>query len=265
MATNIHSSGKKKSDRRDIFVDVSELNPMSIVRRIKVKILRIFESCTLFYETLELILVDAKGHKIRAIIPRDVGYRFPKTLIEGNWMALKHYDIVPSSIGIRLTTHEYEIQWLSSTIPSKIKSLSSGDYFSFVSFEAINNGFFDLDISYDLIGRVLSVGSDAEGNTINIDGKEIYFELENDNCERLRCRLPWFYVSKFLAEWSQCNDDIIICIFRFARTEISEGTRRVTASYTCSQILLNHSCHDVTKMRGIFVNKNHRQMSHIQL
>lgn len=64
MATNIHPSEKKKSDRRDIFVDVSELNPMSIVRRIKVKILRIFESCTLFYETLELILVDAKVNYI---------------------------------------------------------------------------------------------------------------------------------------------------------------------------------------------------------
>ncbi|EFH39450.1 predicted protein [Arabidopsis lyrata subsp. lyrata] len=220
------------------------------IRKIKVKILRKFY----LYETLELILVDEKGQKIHAVINKEYEDRRTLKIVEGNWISITNFDLVPVTGAFRPVPHRFKIVWNSGTTIKDIRPLCSADFFSFVAFEDIKSGSLDPTLCVDLIGRLMCVGNYDEDEGMNSTWEQIYLELENVRGIRIRCRLPKGYATKFFSCLKTCADNIILCVMRFARLELSRGDMRATTLCTCTELLFNPSCDEASRMRLAFAS-----------
>ncbi|EFH63183.1 hypothetical protein ARALYDRAFT_894106 [Arabidopsis lyrata subsp. lyrata] len=248
MAHLLSNAIRNSIRKRECFFSVSDLNPFVHEWKIKVKILRKFY----LYETLELILVDEKGQNIHAVINKEYEDRRTSKIVEGNWISITNFDLVPVTGAFRPVPHRFKIVWNSGTTIKDIRPLCSAEFFSFVAFEDIKSGSLDPTLCVDLIGRVVRVGNGRESGPPASDWNELFLELENEEGERLQCRLPNEYSNAFFNEWRNCLDNIIICVLRFARLEVTRDFWGATTVYTCTRILLNYRCVEVTRMRDVF-------------
>ncbi|EFH53126.1 predicted protein [Arabidopsis lyrata subsp. lyrata] len=184
------------------------------------------------------------GQKIHAVINKEYEDRRTSKIVEGNWIR-----------AFRPVPHRFKIVWNSGTTIKDIRPLCSAEFFSFVAFEDIKSGSLDPTLCVDLIGRVVRVGNGRESGPPASDWNELFLELENEEGERLQCRLPNEYSNAFFNEWRNCLDNIIICVLRFARLEVTRDFWRATTVYTCTRILLNYRCVEVTRMRDVFYDR----------
>ncbi|KAG7583611.1 Nucleic acid-binding OB-fold [Arabidopsis suecica] len=195
------------------------------------------------------------GQKIHAVINKEYEDRRTSKIVEGNWISITNFDLVTVTGAFRPVPHRFKIVWNSGTTIKDIRPLCSGDFFSFVAFEDIKSCSLDPTLCVDLIGRVVRVGNGRESGPPASDWNELFLELENEEGERLQCRLPNEYSNAFFNEWRNCLDSIVICVMRFARLEVTRDFWRATTVYTCTRILLNYRCVEVTRMRDVFYDR----------
>ncbi|CAL9225762.1 unnamed protein product [Arabidopsis halleri] len=201
-------------------------------------------------------LNSVNGQKIHAVVEKATANRYAKTLVEGNWLSITNFELYPVVDGqLRLTSHSFTIHWKPSTLARKLKSLGSGDYFDFVSFERAKSGLLDHNLCIDLVGRVMNVSIFDEDQQEGSNWDQLYFELENARGVRMQCRMPKEYSDEFFAGWKTCVGNIIMCILRFARLETSLGNVRVTTANMCTRIMFNHPCVEVQELRQFFVDQ----------
>ncbi|CAH8254529.1 unnamed protein product [Arabidopsis lyrata] len=177
--------------------------------------------CSSRLDTLELILADEKGDRIQASIGLDCLAYDSSRLVEGTWIFIKDFGLVDAVGSVRPTRHAYKILWIPSTFFKRTVVTASVDYFKFVRFEDVLAGLVDPSVCVDLIGVLMCVGNYDEDEGMNSTWEQIYLELENVRGIRIRCRLPKGYATKFFSGLKTCADNIILCVMRFARLELS--------------------------------------------
>ncbi|CAH8272675.1 unnamed protein product [Arabidopsis lyrata] len=210
--------------------------------------------CSSRLDTLELILADEKGDRIQASIGLDCLAYDSSRLVEGTWIFIKDFGLVDAVGSVRPTRHAYKILWNLSTSFQRTVVTASVDYFKFVRFEDVLAGLVDPSVCVDLIGRLMCVGNYDEDEGMNSTWEQIYLELENVRGIRIRCRLPKGYATKFFSGLKTCADNIILCVMRFARLELSRGDMRATTLCTCTELLFNPSCDEASRMRLAFAS-----------
>ncbi|CAH8252310.1 unnamed protein product [Arabidopsis lyrata] len=249
MAHLLSNAVRNSFNTKVAYTDVSSLNPFVHEWRLRVKILRKFVRCFGNHNTVDLILVDEKGQKIHAVIDGDYIDRVCRRITVGDWISLRGFKLTLALYPFRPVPHRFMLRWQDTTVMKKISPVSSNNFFSFASFDDVNSGILDPAVCVDLIGEIIKVGNPKEDGGPNNDWNEIYFQLQDKTDNILQCRLPKDYANDFFNKWRHCTDDILICIMRFAKLEVNSGSWLATSAYTCTEIMINFPCQEVTDMK----------------
>ncbi|CAH8272671.1 unnamed protein product [Arabidopsis lyrata] len=133
---------------RNMFT-ISSLNPLIHEWSTCVKILHVWHELDDVSNALNLILMDNQGTKIRAVIRESLVTRFSPLLIEGLWMILRKFSLIPDVDLVRTTPHRFKIQFSPDTCVDYLNYLACDyDFFNFARFR---------DIRTDLVGKVDNV------------------------------------------------------------------------------------------------------------
>ncbi|CAH8254962.1 unnamed protein product [Arabidopsis lyrata] len=142
---------------RNMFT-ISSLNPLIHEWSTCVKILHVWHELEDVSNALNLILMDNQGTKIRAVIRESLVTRFSPLLIEGLWMILRKFSLIPDVDLVRTTPHRFKIQFSPDTCVEYLNYLACDyDYFNFARFRDIRTGISNPYICVDLVGKVDNV------------------------------------------------------------------------------------------------------------
>ncbi|KAF3540629.1 hypothetical protein F2Q69_00020765 [Brassica cretica] len=96
--------------------DVCDLKPFKSMWKIRVKILRLWKQySTAGGLTIEIVLIDSNGVKIKVSVKKDLVNQFDAFLSQGSSKILINFSLNPSCGSYRTTIHPYKIGFLSTT------------------------------------------------------------------------------------------------------------------------------------------------------
>ncbi|XP_024004951.1 zinc finger BED domain-containing protein RICESLEEPER 2-like [Eutrema salsugineum] len=164
------------------YTNVSDITPSNQLRRIRVKILRIFEHIGEPDNTLDLVLADKKGDKIHGSISKGFIDSFTSEVKQGDSIILYRFGVVPVIRDLRPTLHNYKIIWNSQNYFSKIPFYDNNNYLSIVEFGNIHNNLRDPLFFVGIIGHVAVIGTFShKSSKSQRKWGNVYVELRNES------------------------------------------------------------------------------------
>ncbi|EFH55314.1 hypothetical protein ARALYDRAFT_344448 [Arabidopsis lyrata subsp. lyrata] len=236
---------------RNMFT-ISSLNPLIHEWSTCVKILHVWHELDDVSNALNLILMDNQGTKIRAVIRESLVTRFSPLLIEGLWMILRKFSLIPDVDLVRTTPHRFKIQFSPDTCVEYLNYLACDyDYFNFARFRDIRMGISNPYICVDLVGKVDNV-NDIQLVQMVGSSKDIfvvYFDLIDTEHTRLSIRLTGETAVRFHRQWKVNTDDVVICNIRFAKIVATSNRMWHCTNIGCSKIMVDAPLPGVVELK----------------
>ncbi|EFH40028.1 hypothetical protein ARALYDRAFT_917499 [Arabidopsis lyrata subsp. lyrata] len=200
-----------------------------------------------------LVQSDAdNGTKIRAVIRESLVTRFSPLLIEGLWIILRKFSLIPDVDLVRTTPHRFKIKFSSDTCVEYLNYLACDyDYFNFARFRDIRTGISNPYICVDLVGKVDNV-NDIQLVQMVGSSKDIfvvYFDLIDTEHTRLSIRLTGETAVRFHRQWKVNTDDVVICIIRFAKIVATSNRMWHCTNIGCSKIMVDAPLPGVVELK----------------
>ncbi|EFH43125.1 predicted protein, partial [Arabidopsis lyrata subsp. lyrata] len=226
---------------RNMFT-ISSLNPLIHEWSTCVKILHVWHELDDVSNALNLILMDNQGTKIRAVIRESLVTRFSPLLIEGLWMILRKFSLIPDVDLVRTTPHRFKIQFSPDTCVDYLNYLACDyDFFNFARFR---------DIRTDLVGKVDNVNDiqlvQMVGSSKDIS--VVYFDLIDTEHTRLSIRLTGRFHRQW-RQWKVNTDDVVICNIRFAKIVATSNRMWHCTNIGCSKIMVDAPLPGVVELK----------------
>ncbi|EFH41697.1 hypothetical protein ARALYDRAFT_917345 [Arabidopsis lyrata subsp. lyrata] len=236
---------------RNMFT-ISSLNPLIHEWSTCVKILHVWHELDDVSNALNLILMDNQGTKIRAVIRESLVTRFSPLLIEGLWMILRKFSLIPDVDLVRTTPHRFKIQFSPDTCVEYLNYLACDyDYFNFARFRDIRTGISNPYICVDLVGKVDNVNDiqlvQMVGSSKDIS--VVYFDLIDTEHTRLSIRLTGETAVRFHRQWKVNTDDVVICNIRFAKIVATSNRMWHCTNIGCSKIMVDAPLPGVVELK----------------
>ncbi|EFH55190.1 predicted protein [Arabidopsis lyrata subsp. lyrata] len=198
--------------------------------------------------SLNLILVDNQGTKIRAAIRESLVTKFSPLLIEDLWVTFRNFLLTPDVDLVRITPHRFKIQFSPDTSVEYLNFLACDyDCFSFGRFR---------DIRTDLVGRVDNVNDIQLVHTVGSskDIAVVYFDLIDKELTRLSFRLTGESAVEFHRQWKDNIDDVVVCIIRFAKIVATSNRMWHCTNAGCSKIMVDPPLPGVVELKEWFAD-----------
>ncbi|KAL6537773.1 hypothetical protein OROMI_025416 [Orobanche minor] len=148
---------------------ISEITPTKETWKLHVRVERLWTTYSPYNPTekrsMELILLDAKGDKIQASIPKYLISKFEKLIKEGVFYHFTNFEIEQNNEEFIATRHPYRLKFHKFTSPRPAENLPIPKYgFKFIPFAEFGTDKCYAKLLVDVIAEVLNVGDIFELN-----------------------------------------------------------------------------------------------------
>ncbi|XP_071741040.1 uncharacterized protein [Rutidosis leptorrhynchoides] len=167
--------------------------------------------------SLEMVLIDREGNKIRAGIEKDGIRYFQATFKEGRFLYLSRFSVIDNiDDKIKFITNPYKIMIYKTANVQKAPEFElQNDIFRVVTYDEVNERLLAPDEIFDVTGRVINIIKFRTIKKKNVERISLEFELLNHSGERIRCDLWGEHAIRLLAlakEYQEANTPIIALI-----------------------------------------------------
>ncbi|XP_018443556.1 replication protein A 70 kDa DNA-binding subunit A-like [Raphanus sativus] len=206
-------------------------------------------------QTIEMVLIDANGDKIQAMVKNDLVNQFEEILAEGKTFIFTKFALSREFGSYRATNHRYKINFLSTTLVMITDDLPTGlNIFAPVKFNDVLDGSLNPDFLVDVFGHVIEVGhlemSSVNGRVI----EKISLQIRDLDDVRLRIVL-WGKLAQIVSDDIQNHDaKRIILVLTLGKINVSEGDRYMSNALNISEVELNPNIPVVDQFRVLLQN-----------
>ncbi|KAL6555559.1 hypothetical protein OROHE_007231 [Orobanche hederae] len=166
--------------------------------------------------SMELILLDAKGDKIQASIPKYLISKFEKLIKEGVFYHFTNFEIEQNNEEFIATRHPYRLKFHKFTSPWPAKNLPIPKYgFKFIPFAEFGTDKCYAKLLVDVIDEVLNVGDIVELNKNGQCTKRVTIHLLDSIGDTIECTLWNNYADQMVNYWKS-NDGPVCVILQYA-------------------------------------------------
>ncbi|KAL6565900.1 hypothetical protein OROHE_004955 [Orobanche hederae] len=161
---------------------ISEITPAKETWKLHVRVERLCTTYSPYNPTekrsMELILLDAKGDKIQASIPKYLISKFEKLIKEGGFYRFINFEIEQNNEEFIATRHPYRLKFHKFTSPRPAVDLQIPKYgFKFIPFAEFETDKCYAKLLVDVIAEVLNVGDIVELNKNGQQTKRVTIHL----------------------------------------------------------------------------------------
>ncbi|CAH9082091.1 unnamed protein product [Cuscuta epithymum] len=192
-------------------------------------------------ETLEMVLHDAEGDRIHAIIKRPQIALYKPIITEHNIYAIRNFLVLDNYQTVKTTNHPYLIQFISKTqfreenrteLPMMIYDFQP---FDMLHVQRVINDKYLIDIIGMVITKSLVQTHIIHGKTERV----MEVTVGDPEGNRMGCVLWNKYIDQYL-DFVKENEGVpIFMIFQLCRPKRFQGNLTVASSYDVSKLILN--------------------------
>ncbi|CAN7077348.1 unnamed protein product [Brassica oleracea var. botrytis] len=186
------------------------------------------------------ILADETGVKIAASCKRNQISRLQRELPVGEWKTIDTFAVLGISGQYRPTTHRYKLSFSGETMITKCQVLSDDQYLSLASYDDLRKieekkNFFLKDV----IGQVVDLAGIQTVQARGKDEKRVQFRLRDASGDEVACCLWGRFAEQLEQVFQDINNEIVICLIRFAKITFFRGEVQVSNAFDASIMAIN--------------------------
>ncbi|XP_071714560.1 uncharacterized protein [Rutidosis leptorrhynchoides] len=233
---------------------VEEFTPLNQIRKgvdsynVKVKVHFVWKKFWLNNPTsvasIEMVLVDQQGNKIRACIEKDTVRYFEQTFIDGRFLIMGGFVVVDENDHTKFIDNRFKLLILKNSIVKKAPEfLIERDVFRFATYDQVNNRVLKTDEVFDVVGRVVNVLNFRTIRDKNCVRKKLEFQLLFHSGEIIRCALWGDHGIRLLdvAKKHQISGSPVIALIHNCLLKNWDGTPEVNNIFFGTRLYLNES------------------------
>ncbi|XP_071739172.1 replication protein A 70 kDa DNA-binding subunit E-like [Rutidosis leptorrhynchoides] len=158
--------------------------------------------------SLEMILVDQQGFKIRATTDKQAMTFFGDTFKEGEHFVLSNFRVGKHDDDVKLIQHEFKIHLTRTSIVRKSPAfVIERDVFRVVSYDDICQMWRSKSNDIvDVVGKLVEMHPIRVTRSKGVDTKSLEFQLKDNSGQKIRCAL-WNGHATHLHEYVSALDD----------------------------------------------------------
>ncbi|XP_071708143.1 uncharacterized protein [Rutidosis leptorrhynchoides] len=187
--------------------------------------------------SIELVLVDQQGNKMRACIEKDTVKYYGSTFTKGRYLMISKFDVLDVDDHIKIMPNKLK---LLIRMSSKIKKLY----------------IFSLSLT-DVCGRVINISRYRTIKERTGDKKKkLEFQLLAPSGERIRCALWREHGSRLLtvAKKNSGSSPPIVALIHNCQLKLWEGGREVNNIFFGTRLCLNKFVHPISTFNSVLAN-----------
>ncbi|XP_057457662.1 uncharacterized protein LOC130748460 [Lotus japonicus] len=242
------------------FDDVPSISKEKDVWRVIVKVVRKWMTPSFdrskLPNSMELVLMDAKGDRIHGTVQRTHVYEFNPLLVEGRVYMLSHFNVGDSPLDFRTTTHAHRIIFGFDSVVQILTDVPiTKSPYSFVSVSDIM--FIDPDqtLLVDVIGILTGHSGEQEFEKNHQVRKRITIEIEQEGV-KVECAFFGSYVQELLAALSSRDLTGVVVLIQFAKIKPFRGQQSLQNAYGATRILFNPEIPEAIAVRDKLFEMN---------
>ncbi|CAN6933262.1 unnamed protein product [Brassica oleracea] len=226
--------------------------------QIRVKVLHSWKQTTAFADnTLEFILADETGVKIATSCKRNQISRLQRELPVGEWKTIDTFAVLGISGQYRPTTHRYKLSFSEETMITKCQVLSDDHYLSLASYDDLRKidekkNFFLKDV----IGQVVDLDGIQTVQARGKDEQRVQFRLRDASGDDVACCLWGRFAEQLDQVFQDNNNEIVICLIRFAKITFFRGEVQVSNAFDASIVAINPKLEEAIELKEKILSNN---------
>ncbi|XP_057446990.1 uncharacterized protein LOC130738836 [Lotus japonicus] len=206
--------------------------------------------------SMELVLMDAKGDRIHGTVQRTHVYKFNPLLVEGRVYMLSHFSVGDSALDFRTTTHAHRIIFgFDSVVQTLTDDPITKSPYSFVSVSDLMFNHPDQTLLVDVIGILTGQSGEQEFEKNHQVRKRITIEIEKEGV-KVECAFFGSYVQELFSTLSSRDLSGVVGLIQFAKIEPFKGQQSLQNAYVTTRILFNPEIPEATAVRDKFFEMN---------
>ncbi|XP_057432702.1 uncharacterized protein LOC130725497 [Lotus japonicus] len=206
--------------------------------------------------SMELVLMDAKGDRIHGTVQRTHVYKFNHLLVDGRVYMLSHFSVGDSALDFRTTTHAHRIIFgFDSVVQTLTDDPITKSPYSFVSVSDLMFNHPDQTLLVDVIGILTGHSGEQEFEKNHQVRKRITIEIEQEGV-KVECAFFGSYVQELLSALSSRDLSGVVVLIQFAKIEPFKGQQSLQNAYVTTRILFNPEIPEATAVRDKFFEMN---------
>ncbi|CAH9107398.1 unnamed protein product [Cuscuta epithymum] len=228
---------------------IEEINDSKETWKIAVRVISLCRVDSLKF--MEMVLMDAKGHKIQAVARNAEMVVWKPTLKEGETYVMQNFCVLRNDGEYKTCDHPFKLQLTGGTT-LKVQNLSdiSTDHYQFRSFCDILSGKLDTHVLIDVIGSL----HDVLNAQANASLKKISFLMKDLSGDMITCTLWGDYATKLLNFRENHPSELTVIILTHAKIKEPEGMHPITIqnSMYSSKLLINEDIAEIQQFKDSF-------------
>ncbi|CAH9089044.1 unnamed protein product [Cuscuta europaea] len=235
---------------------LKDIDHTKTTRAIKVRVVRACEvpPHSKGGETLEMVLHDAEGDRIHAIIKRPQIAMYKPNITENKIYAIRNFLVLDNYQTVKTTSHPYIIQFISKTLLREdTKTEMPMMVYDFQPFDMLHAQRVINDKTLiDVIGKVLSK-SLIQTHIINgRTDRLMELTLTDPEGNRLGAVLWNKYINTYL-DYVNANEGVpVFVIFQLCRPKRYQGILTVNSSFDVSKLIINGNTTEFLEFQSEF-------------
>ncbi|CAH9139044.1 unnamed protein product [Cuscuta epithymum] len=225
---------------------IEEINDSKETWKIAVRVISLCRVDSLKF--MEMVLMDAKGHKIQAVARNAEMVVWKPTLKEGETYVMQNFCVLRNDGEYKTCDHPFKLQLTGGTT-LKVQNLSdiSTDHYQFRSFGDILSGKLDTHVLVDVIGSL----HDVLNAQANASLKKISFLMKDLSGDMITCTLWGDYATKLLNFRENHPSELTVIILTHAKIKEPEGMHPITIqnSMYSSKLLINEDIAEIQQFK----------------
>ncbi|KAL6578355.1 hypothetical protein OROMI_010683 [Orobanche minor] len=244
---------------------ISEITPAKETWKLHVRVERLWTTYSPYNPTekrsMELILLDAKGDKIQASIPKYLISKFEKLIKEGGFYRFTNFEIEQNNEDFIATRHPYRLKFHKFTSPRPAVDLPIPKYgFKFIPFAEFEADKCYAKLLVDVIAEVLSVGDIVELNKNGQQTKRVTIHLQDSIGDTIECTLWNNYADQMVNYWKS-KDGPVCVILQYAMVKDFRRVKCLQNSMFATRMLINEEVRELADfMNSIKENSDARHV-----
>ncbi|XP_057438385.1 replication protein A 70 kDa DNA-binding subunit C-like [Lotus japonicus] len=240
--------------------DVSSISKEKDVWRVIVKVVRKWMTPSFdrskLPNSMELVLMDAKGDRIHDIVQRTHVYKFNPLLVEGQVYMLSHFSVGDSPLDFRTMTHAHRIIFGFDSVVQTLTDVPiTKSPYSFVSVYDIMFNDPDQTLLADVIEILTGHSGEQEFEKNHQVRKRITIEIEQEGV-KVECAFFGSYVQELLSVLSSRDLTGVVVLIQFAKIKLFRGQQILQNPYGATRIVFNIEISEATVVRDKFFKMN---------
>ncbi|KAF3590537.1 hypothetical protein DY000_02022800 [Brassica cretica] len=183
--------------------------------------------------------VHVKGGKLHSTAKRNQMYRAQRNFPIGEWRFIEKFTVSAAGGQYRTSRSQYKMTITGETVFSESDFSDDNPFLSLASYSILEDPKLKTVFLIDIIGEVFELGRIQTVQVHDKDKKRLQFQMRDTNGLDVVGCLWGKYAEQFEEYIERGNDQMLICLIRFAKINIFRGSIQITNGFDASIVTLN--------------------------